>query len=293
MFALPLRLRLRAAWMPHSVGMRSSAVRLNPIEWLALASTPEDPFVGPVLSTTTSCPYCGESLTSTPASSDPGESPIDIACHECGERFHADPAKDTELQTMAKISGAGFLSAEPSYVAADERRRRFRLGRLAERLLVTSSLSPQQRGFQFEHAMMKLFAIEELRFEPSYRRGQGEQVDGALEVDGWYYLVECRWRDRPARWQEVMALQAQVRQSSRQTMGMFISMNSWSPLAVTNLQRESQQGVVLVDSQDLRAVVTGLVRFAELVRAKARHLALRGEPHLAWEFRTAEAQNRR
>lgn len=235
---------------------------------------------GPVFSTTTACPYCDTTLTAMPSGDSTSTSAIDLVCPDCGERFYADPAKDAELDTMAKLSGGGFLLAQPRHISDEERRRRYRLARLAEHLLAIASLPPQQRGMRFEDAMMKLFAIEGQRFERSYRRGQGEQVDGALEVDGWYYLVECRWKDRPARWQEVMALQTQVRQSSRQTMGLFLSMNGWSPLAVSNLQRESQQGVLLMDSNDLRAIVTGAVRLAESVRAKARYLALRGDPYL-------------
>lgn len=255
--------------------------RLNPEDWLVLASTPVDPVPGPVFSSTTACPYCDTALRATPSRDSTSTSAIDLACPDCGERFYADPAKDAELDTTAKLSGAGFLLAQPRHLSDEERRRRYRLARLAEHLLTLASLPPQQRGMQFEDAMMKLFAIEGQRFERSYRRGQGEQVDAALEIDGWHYLVECRWRDRPARWQEVMALQAQVRQSSRQTMGLFLSMNGWSPLAVSNLQRESQQGVLLMDGDDLRAVVTGAVRLADSVRAKARHLALRGDPYFA------------
>lgn len=255
-------------------------MRLDPGLWLTLADTPQDALSGPVFSTTRECPYCEAKLTSTPSPTADSPTAIDLSCPDCGERYYADSAKDAELDTMAKISGGGLSFDALPGESAEERRRRFRLGRLAEQLISIASLPPQQRGMQFEQAMMKLFAIEGLTFERGYRRGQGEQVDGALEVDGWYYLVECRWRDRPARWQEVTALQAQVRQSSRQTMGLFVSMNGWSALAVSNLQRDSQQGVLLWNREDVRAVITGSTRFADLLRAKARHLALRGDPYL-------------
>src|SRR2546428_295018 len=61
------------------------------------------------------------------------------------------------------------------------------------------------------------------------RNNGGEQIDGAFTLGSWYYLVECRWRKEPADIGDLDGLSGKVSRSSRQTMGLFLSIQGWSP----------------------------------------------------------------
>lgn len=162
-----------------------------------------------------------------------------------------------------------------------ERRRRYQLANVARALNALATVgSDQARGYAFELAMARLFKIEELTYEPAYRR-HGTQIDGALELDGWIYLVEARWRRGRATWKDLDALRTNVKRSSRQTMGLFVSVNGFTRGGIEVLKSESDQAVILMDAGDIGAVLLDRIRLETLVRAKARHLALRGEPLLA------------
>jgi hypothetical protein len=135
-----------------------------------------------------------------------------------------------------------------------------------------------QRGHAFQDAVAKLFRIEDVPWEPAYRRMEAE-VDGAAEIDGWYYLVEARWRRRPAGWKDLDALRSTVRRSGRQTMGLFVSMTGWTTSAAETLRAGGDQCVILMDRRDIAAVLDGTHRLIALLRTKARRLALYGEPY--------------
>lgn len=146
---------------------------------------------------------------------------------------------------------------------------------------LTQSEDAQRRGYLLEHLMNQLFSIFDIRTRDSFRRnGQGEQIDGGFQVNGWYYLVECRWRKKPADIGDLDGLSGKVRRSGKQTMGLFFSMNGWSENVIPLLKQNDQKSLVLMHGYDLRAALEGYVDFREFLLAKLEHLNFRGEPHL-------------
>ena len=96
--------------------------------------------------------------------------------------------------------------------------------------LSSGETTPQKRGLLFEQLMNNLFQLEEILVRESFRRNKGgEQIDGAFELDGWYYLAECKWESRLSRQAEVDSLSGKLGRSGMQTMGVFISVKGWSP----------------------------------------------------------------
>ena len=52
----------------------------------------------------------------------------------------------------------------------------------------------RQRGFLLECLLNRVFLLYEIPTQKSFKRNEGgEQIDGAFKLDGWYYLVECKW----------------------------------------------------------------------------------------------------
>lgn len=140
---------------------------------------------------------------------------------------------------------------------------------------------PVRRGYLLQDLLNKTFNIFGIPASKSFTRNQnGEQIDGAFELGGWYYLVECRWRKKLANEREVDGLRGQVERSGEQTMGVFLSINGWSDNVPPLLKQNPTKRILLMDGNDIHGVLTGDLDLNELLRAKLEHLNLRGEPFI-------------
>lgn len=147
---------------------------------------------------------------------------------------------------------------------------------------VSGQGSAQQRGYFLEDLLARAFALHDIPVCRSFRRNdQAEQIDAAFELDGCYYIVECRWRQGQADMRELDGLAGQVRRSGRQTMGMFLAINGWSTNVVPLLKQEPDKSIFLMEGSDLRAVLAQSVDFKLLLKAKIRALNLQSEPYVS------------
>ena len=150
--------------------------------------------------------------------------------------------------------------------------------------LSDGSESPQQRGIALEKLMNSLFKTFEIPCQESFRRNSGgEQIDGAFELDGWYYLVECKWQKKVSDQQEIDGLRGKLDRSGAQTMGVFLSINGWSGNVENLTKQNSGKRVILIDGNDLRSVLAGDLGLPDMIKEKLRFLNLRAEPFVSVE----------
>jgi hypothetical protein len=125
----------------------------------------------------------------------------------------------------------------------------------------------------------RTFDLHKIQVTRSYQRNSGgEQIDGAFEMDGWHYIVECRWRSRLANIRELDGLYGQVARSGRQTMGLFLSINGWSNNVVPLMKQNPDKTVFLMEGVDLRTVLAQVCELRDLLKAKLSALNLEAEP---------------
>ena len=141
---------------------------------------------------------------------------------------------------------------------------------------------PHARGFLLQDLLNRLFDLHGFPVSKSFKRNDGaEQIDGAFEMEGWHYLVECRWRAKAADMRDLDGLLGQVNRSGRQTMGVFLSINGWSEHVVPLLKQSPGKSVLLMDGYDLRAAISRQVDLHALLQAKVRALNFDAEPFLS------------
>ena len=144
--------------------------------------------------------------------------------------------------------------------------------------------TPQVRGLLFEELMNEMCSLEDILIQKSFRRNAGgEQIDGSFDLDGWYYLVECKWESKLSSQAEIDSLSGKLGRSGAQTMGVFISVNGWSPHVPGLVKQARDKRIFLIDGQDIRAVLSGRLKLIDLLRAKSQDLNLRAEPYLSAE----------
>ncbi len=139
----------------------------------------------------------------------------------------------------------------------------------------------QARGYLLQDLMNRLFAAFEIPVHKSFTRNEGaEQIDGAFEIDGRVYLMECRWRQRLSDTREVDGLAGQILRSGGQPLGLFLSVNGWSEHVPESLKQNPHKVIILMQGFDLRTILSEEVDLRDYIRAIVINLSLKAEPYL-------------
>ena len=94
------------------------------------------------------------------------------------------------------------------------------------------SNEPQKRGFRLEHIVKTLFELFDLDPKSSFRV-VGEQIDGAFTFDKTDYLFEAKWQKEPVDIGDLDGFSTKVSRRLDNTLGLFLSINGFSPDAIT------------------------------------------------------------
>lgn len=144
-----------------------------------------------------------------------------------------------------------------------------------------SNNNKQERGYKLEHLLNKLFNHSKIITQKSFTRNEkAEQIDGAYIFDGWYYIVECKWREKVAGVSELDALLAKVNRSGKQTMGLFLSINGWSKNVPKILQQNPDKSVFLMNGDELEEVLKDQIDLREVLKRKLKALNIESKPFL-------------
>ena len=139
---------------------------------------------------------------------------------------------------------------------------------------------PHQRGFLLQDLLTRLFDIHQISIQKSFQRNEGaEQIDGGFTLEGWHYLVECRWRKKLADIRELDGFSGQVVRSGKQAMGLFLSVNGWSEHVPQMLKQNQEKSIILMDGYDLRCVLSGSIDLKNFLLEKASKLTFQAEPY--------------
>lgn len=141
---------------------------------------------------------------------------------------------------------------------------------------------PHDRGYLLQDLLNRTFDLHGIAVARAFQRNAGgEQIDGAFEMEGWHYIVECRWRNKLANIRELDGLYGQVARSGRQTMGLFLSINGWSENVVPLMKQNPDKSIILMEGFDLRTVLSEVFDLRRLLKAKISRLNLEAEPYMS------------
>ena len=207
----------------------------------------------------------------------------------CGKEYEARAVKAKAQEIMARHQRFQAKKTARNEAERRDEDRRYRLEKERELGLLlamfdelaTQDHNPQERGFRLQDLLNRLFGAFEIPVHKSFTRNTGaEQIDGAFEIDGWYYLTECRWRGTLSDTREVDGLAGQISRSGRQTMGLFLSINGWSGNVPMLLKQNTEKAIILMQGYDLRAILSGEADLRGYIRAALTNLNLKAEPYL-------------
>lgn len=148
---------------------------------------------------------------------------------------------------------------------------------------------PRERGRKFEPFLFDLFNAFDLQPRGAFSL-TGEQIDGAFEMDGSRFLMEAKWEKTPIGAREIRNFKEQVESKLDNTLGLFISINGFTDEGVYAVQR-SRPNLILLDGEDLSAVLEGLIDLRELLNRKLRYAAQTGNIYRRYRDMALETSN--
>lgn len=142
------------------------------------------------------------------------------------------------------------MEGEEKYIGWVRSMSRIGLLDLWEQVKTGRDLAPWPRGKAFEYLILRAFELEGAEVIWPYR-GEWEQVDGALYVDGLSCLVECKhWRE-PVGFGPIAKLKVRVDRRPPPVIGLFFSVSGFSVPAVDEFHAQPLRNLLLWEESDV------------------------------------------
>jgi len=153
-----------------------------------------------------------------------------------------------------------------------------KLAEIKTEFMKITQLQPHDRGYAFEKFLCSLFEIYSFNPKPSFRI-QGEQIDGSIEFEHEFYLLEAKWQDKAITEADILVLDGRVLGHSTIGRGIFVTAGCFSQDGISAYRRLRPSSIVGIDGQDLYFVLENLLPLDEVLRFKIRRLVETGEFH--------------
>lgn len=135
----------------------------------------------------------------------------------------------------------------------------------------------QRRGYELERILRELFRVNELTYSGSYKTDI-DQVDGTFDLDSFTYLLEARWRAKPAVEDDLASFINKVDRRIGATRGLFLSMAGFRDEVIALHRLAKDNKIFLADGEDLSLILNGHFQLPEALREKIKAASVLGEP---------------
>jgi hypothetical protein len=140
---------------------------------------------------------------------------------------------------------------------------------------IASNTNSQQKGFQFEKFLNKLFTFFDLDPKSAFKV-IGEQIDGAFTFDNTDYLLEAKWQEKSIIAADLYTFGGKIQGKLKNTLGLFISLGPYSS-ECTKTGSPVLKSMILMDGMDLMQILEGRIRLNDIILIKRRHASQTGD----------------
>lgn len=140
---------------------------------------------------------------------------------------------------------------------------------------ISSNSNSQQKGYQFEKFLNKLFNFFDLDPKSAFKV-VGEQIDGAFTFDNADYLLEAKWQEKSIIAADLYTFGGKIQGKLKNTLGLFISLGTYSS-ECTETGSPILKSMILMNGTDLMQVLEGRIRLNDMILIKRRHASQTGD----------------
>ncbi|PHS32454.1 MAG: hypothetical protein COA95_03420 [Methylophaga sp.] len=139
-------------------------------------------------------------------------------------------------------------------------------------------IGTQKGGYEFESWFYELLDFSEIQNRRPYKI-DGRQIDGSLTIEGTTYLVELKFTKDQSSAPDIDSLKAKVNKMADNTMGIMISISSYSSVAISDASG-SKSTLIILDASHLYLFLSGAMKFKDIITRVRRHASQTGEAYL-------------
>lgn len=137
----------------------------------------------------------------------------------------------------------------------------------------------QKRGFELEKIISKLFNINEIPFEDSYRNKENtQQMDGYFRFEGFDYLVEVKWEKGLIDSAKISTLKHKVDTKLNSTRGLFIAINGFREEVIREYSNHDAK-ILFMNGEELMHILENRITLGEALLIKVTEAAKTGNPN--------------
>jgi Restriction endonuclease len=165
-----------------------------------------------------------------------------------------------------------FLDSLPSAQQPSADDRVFPFHDLRGLLENVMTLSGQDRGYEFERFLTKMFEAFDLAPRMAFRI-VGEQIDGSFSFDGETYLLEATWRNDKVGEEELNSFSGKVIGKAQWSRGLHISYAGYTGDGLEAFARGKAVRIVCMDGLDLSELLRRELALTAVLARKVRRAA--------------------
>lgn len=132
-----------------------------------------------------------------------------------------------------------------------------------QNFLAASKLEGQSRGYALEQIFTEFMKLSGLLVSEPFKI-TGEQIDGLIRHDGWFFVVELKWVNKQCNQADISSLYVKT-EGKMNTRGLFIAMNGYSDDTLKSLSHGKPLSILLLDGVHFANVLSGVYTFKELL----------------------------
>jgi hypothetical protein len=143
-----------------------------------------------------------------------------------------------------------------------------------EFLLLLSNRNSEEQGQRWNSLISALF--DQFKFDCGCLKLDYNRFRGTFKHESVMVLLESRWHGKLIEFAEILALGERVWREPEDTLGLFLSLNGFTKEAIRSCW-DVGRPVLLMDGQDLMAVLEERIDFSKLLLKKRLHALQTGE----------------
>jgi hypothetical protein len=147
-----------------------------------------------------------------------------------------------------------------------------------------NSNKPSARGYTLEKLISAVLTNENLEPRTSYRP-RGEEIDGSFYWHGQTFLLEAKWHGKPIPVSIIYSFKGKLDGKFHTTSGIFISLSGYSSEAQDALRFGKTLNIIFFDGEDMDLVLSGSVRFTDVLKFKIRQAGDTGVIYVPFTIR--------
>lgn len=142
-----------------------------------------------------------------------------------------------------------------------------------------SNLNYQDRGYELEKIISQLFEISGISYQKPYRNKENtQQMDGFFTFEGFNYVVEVKWKQKPIDSADIASLKQKVDTKLHATRGFFLAINGFREEVIRDYSNKDAK-ILFMNGEELTYVLENRITLEEALLIKITEAAKTGNPN--------------